>query len=431
MKDLWEKLRNLYRKHGAAQTRRLLGRYALRASEARLGPSGRQRRTVLAALQSELSAGGFERVILRRGSFGWHTPLFQRAQQLARAMGRRGCFVLYEAAAPHDRLRAAEKLGEGLWLVNLRCPSFARRLERLAERSGLPCRLMLASPESRVPLRLVRAYERRGWTLLYDYIDAISGEISWGTSPPRRTLALYHHAMESRSCAVLASSLALLRDAEEQRGRGGAILAENGVDYAFFSRPAPCPEDAAFRALLDRGRPIVCYYGALARWLDYEALRAIAADGRFDLLLLGVKYDASFDAGLALRENVFFLGPRPYAELKAYAARCDVLLIPFRKGTVGDAASPVKLFEYFALARPVVAGDVAECRRYDSVLIAPTAADYVPCIERALRLGGDAAYLAREREEARAADWLRRAETVRAALRLREREQREGNLTLF
>ncbi len=330
-------------------------------------------------------------------------------------MGRRGCRVLYEAAPPHEGLRGAEKLGDGLWLVDLRSPRLRRRIESAARESGRPRWLMLASPESRLSPRLPERYAAAGWMLLYDYIDAISPEIGGGARVPRRTSALYERAMARRDVLVAASSLALLKDARSRGKR--AVLAENGVDCAFFSAPSPCPEDARFRALLRTGRPIVCFYGALARWLDYEALRAVAADGRFTLLLIGVEYDASFSRELAGRERVVFLGPRPYETLPGYASRCDVLLVPFRRGEVSDAASPVKLFEYMALGKPIVAGDAAECRRCRSVLIARDARDYVRCIERALALRCDGAYLETEREEARSADWLRRAEGLCGALR--------------
>ncbi|MBR0207333.1 MAG: glycosyltransferase [Oscillospiraceae bacterium] len=415
------KLNNLLKKHGAGGTVSLLARYVLRSAEAVLGP-GKEERAAVSALLGEIRAGEYERLVLRRGSFGWHTPLFQRAQQLARAMGRCGCLVLYEAAPPHDRLRGAERLGEGLWLVNLRSPRLRRRLEKAAKESGRPRYLMLASPESRLPARLPGRYARGGWALLYDYIDALSAEIGGGTRVPRRTLSLYDWAMKREDVLVAASSLALLEDARRRGKR--ALLVENGVDCAHFFTPAPCPADGRFRALLDAGRPIVCFYGALARWLDYEALRAVAADGRFTLLLIGVKYDESFERELAGRERVVFLGPRPYEMLPGYAARCDVLLVPFRKSPVSDAASPVKLFEYMALGKPIVAGDSAECRRFRSVLIAKDAREFIPRIEQALALRCDASYWETERAEALSADWLRRAEKLCGALRGREEREK-------
>ena len=59
-------------------------------------------------------------------------------------------------------------------------------------------------------------------------------------------------------------------------------------------------------------------------------------------------------------------------------------------------------------------------------LIASDAEDYVRRVEQALALRDDAARREEEKKEALAADWLRRAETVTAALRKRERQRKEA-----
>lgn len=410
-----EKLYQLLRKDGTAEAAKKLARFALGELGARLAPRGRE----LDALLDEIRRGAYERVILRRGSFGWHTPLFQRPQQLSSALAKSGCLVLYEAASPYDRVRGAQKLGENLWLVNLRAFPLRRRLERALEESVTRRYVQVASPESRLRVSSLRAYSRRGWRVIYDYIDALSGEISNSRRVPRRSLELYRYAMRG-PCLVLASSLALLRDARRFKPFKDVLLLENGVDSGFFSAPGACPEDERFRELLADGRPVLCYYGALARWLDYAALRALASDGRFQLLLIGVRYDDSYARELAGEENVSFLGPRPYERLRDYAARCDVLLLPFLPGPVGDAASPVKLFEYLAIARPIVAGDVAECRRCDGVLIARSAQDYVRAVEEALALKDSRLFRMRSQSLARQADWQKRADLLCRALRQRE-----------
>ena len=410
------KLKNLLQKDGVGGTARKLGRFVRYELEARLLPPGEELETLLALIRG----GAYERLVLRRGSFGYHTPLFQRSQQLALALSRRGCLVLYEAAPPHERVIGAERITDGLWLVNFRSRRVRRALEQAAEQSGRPRYLLITSPECRIEASLPGAYARRGYTVIYDYIDALSGEISGTKRVPRSCAALYRFAMRNPQTLILASSLALLRDARTHKRKEDVLLVENGVDCAHFSVPGDCPEDEAFRALLARGRPIVCYYGALARWLDYASLRCIAHDGRFSLLLIGVKYDASYDAELAGCENVCFLGPKPYARLKDYAARCDVMLVPFLPGEVGDAASPVKLFEYLALGKPVVASATAECRRCRSALIARSAEEYIRCIEQALVLRDCRIYRLRALAEAQKADWLCRADCLRAELLRRE-----------
>ena len=191
------KLKNLLEKYGAASTIRLLGRYAASAALARLGP-GKEEREACDALLRQLRAGEYERVILRRGSFGWHTPLVQRAQQLARALSESGCLVLYEATPPHERVRGAVRLGERLWLVNLRAKGFAAAIERETAAGGRPRWLLVASPESRLAVKTVRRLADRGWTVLYDYIDAIDPAIGGGKRVPRKTAALYRYAMENK-----------------------------------------------------------------------------------------------------------------------------------------------------------------------------------------------------------------------------------------
>ena len=65
-------------------------------------------------------AGDYERVILWRSGFGYHVPLYQRPQQMARALARQGCLVLYEAKATADHVDSIMPMEKNLLLVNLR-----------------------------------------------------------------------------------------------------------------------------------------------------------------------------------------------------------------------------------------------------------------------------------------------------------------------
>jgi hypothetical protein len=48
------------------------------------------------------------------------------------------------------------------------------------------------------------------------------------------------------------------------------------VDYDFFQRYESYTFEPEFRAILERGKPILCYYGALAKWFDYDLIKTIA-----------------------------------------------------------------------------------------------------------------------------------------------------------
>ena len=176
-----------------------------------------------------------------------------------------------------------------------------------------------------------------------------------------------------------------------------------------------------FREILARGRPVLCYYGALAEWIDYELLRQLAASGRYSLVLIGVKYDASFDRELHGVEGLDYLGPRDYPVLKYYAKAADVLILPFQVNEVTRATSPVKLFEYMALRKPIVSTDIDECRACRSVLIGQTRTDFLRKLEQALTLRGDESYLSLLDAEARANDWSEKAGEVVKGLKKQEK----------
>jgi glycosyltransferase involved in cell wall biosynthesis len=74
-------------------------------------------------------------------------------------------------------------------------------------------------------------------------------------------------------------------------------------------------------------------------------------------------------AGIAT--NIRIVPPRPVADIPTYLAAADMLVIP---DTVTKAsASPLKLFEYAAMARPIVATDLPALRE----ILPPQAARYV------------------------------------------------------
>ena len=63
--------------------------------------------------------------------------------------------------------------------------------------------------------------------------------------------------------------------------------------------------------------------------------------------------------------NVTFTGFVPNADLPPYQAACDVLLMPYQAqvsassgGDIARYISPMKMFEYLACGRPIIASDL-------------------------------------------------------------------------
>ena len=147
----------------------------------------------------------------------------------------------------------------------------------------------------------------------------------------------------------------------------------NGADVARFR---PVPNGGAWvRARLGlEGEPVVGFVGTLKTWHDVPTLiRAVAClreTGRkARLLVVGDGPERSRLEELAglegLAEAAVFVGQVPYEQVPAYLGAMAVAVAPYRADD-DFYFSPLKLVEYLAAGRPVVAaavGEIGHCIR--------------------------------------------------------------------
>jgi glycosyltransferase involved in cell wall biosynthesis len=251
--------------------------------------------------------------------------------------------------------------------------------------------------------------------IVYDHIDALE------VFPfPEEELRLNHDWLLHNAELVLVTAQSLHEEVRDRRPDG--LYCPNGVDYAHFAAPRAqldIPPPGDMEEILSLGRPIVGYYGALAEWFDYDLLAGVARRcPGLSFVLIGPDHDGSLhSSSLLAQANVYWLGPRPYTELPGYVRYFDVTTIPFQLNRITHATSPLKLFEYMAAGRPVVATPMRESARYDGVLLAENAEDFAARIDEALALRGDTAYRARLDRVARDNTWSARAECILTALK--------------
>ncbi len=162
--------------------------------------------------------------------------------------------------------------------------------------------------------------------------------------------------------------------------------------------------------------PVIGYYGALAQWLDYPLLAALA-DRRpeWNFILVG---DIFVDdlAGLEHKPNVQLLGRKPYSQMPLYLDHFDACLIPFRLYNVTHAVDPVKFYEYISAGKPVISTPLAEMSIYKDLLYFATGVDeFIEQIEGALA-ERDLALYKRRVELARANDWKDRFDSMQLAI---------------
>jgi GT2 family glycosyltransferase/glycosyltransferase involved in cell wall biosynthesis len=343
----------------------------------------------------------------------WHFRT-QRPQHLAQALARRGHRVFYvsnnfnDAAQPGFRADPLDASGR-LFQVHL----------NLAGSPPIYFGLPDAAQSAAIQASLA---ELLRWTGT-DAATSLVQHPYWSPFvrmvPNARVVydCMDHHAgFENNAPAVIRAEHDLLADADlvivtsswlEQeiapRARATALI-RNAGDAAFF---AEAPEEV-FRD--PQGRQVIGYFGAIAEWFDLDLVRKVASANPGKLVLLIGSDTAGAAEALSGLDNVQLTGEVPYARLPYWLHGFDVALLPFRVVDLTMATNPVKVYEYLAAGKPVVAVDVPEMAQFDGLVrVARDHEDFVAAVAAALDAPASAEDAAARRLFAEGQTWAHRA----------------------
>lgn len=238
--------------------------------------------------------------------------------------------------------------------------------------------------------------------VIYDHYD----DLSVSSASIEDHLSLIHKAN-----LVIVTSKHLLNAALKERS--DLLYLPNGVDYDFICQEkmnwnGKIPED--IRKILDSGKPIIGYSGALAEWFDYDLLSNVAQKmTECEFVLIGTNYDGSLEkSGILNCKNIHWLGMKKYEDLFLYINCFSVAIIPFKINEITLSTSPVKLFEYAACHKQIISTDLPECRLYKEVQIASTTDEFVETIERSIKVSQNKAVIEALDSFAKNNTWERR-----------------------
>jgi len=290
----------------------------------------------------------------------------------------------------------------------------AEAVDALAGRYGIAEAVCLVQYPSWEPLAR-RLRERLGWTVVYDCMDEHTG---FGTHGP--TTERDEARLVAESDLVLATSAPIFE--RLRKTRPDVLRLQNAADLSNFSRLPPRETSPLARL----PRPVVGYYGAIAEWFDAQGIALSAARRRgASYVLIGRESGADLSALDGL-PNVHRLGEVPYAGLPEHLAAFDVCTIPFRRTPLTEATNPVKLYEYLATGKPIVARRLPEIEPFAGagaddggglIELYDRPEEFDAALERALsRRPDEEAIAARRRQIARENTWEIRYRTLRERL---------------
>jgi FkbM family methyltransferase len=249
------------------------------------------------------------------------------------------------------------------------------------------------------------------------FYDCLDDTASFAGRGPATRL----HAWEERLLGLCAGAFATARGLEERlralRPALAVVRAPNGVDVDWFQRQAERTHTTLPAS--GSGRPVVGYVGVIGRWLDYDVIdAAVGGCPEMDFVFVGPAGEPAALERLQRRPNFRWIPRRPYEDVPGLVRRLDVCLIPFAQGAIARTTNPVKLFEYFALGKPVVTTPLVELEEYRAgrlVYWAPGAAAFVAAIREAAAESDDA-LRAKRVQVARENTWQARAAGMLSAI---------------
>lgn len=140
-------------------------------------------------------------------------------------------------------------------------------------------------------------------------------------------------------------------------------VAPDGVDMSQFNLDIS-KIDARRKLGIESLGKIILYTGHLYAWKGVDTLAQAAKmlDERVSVYILGgtVSEVQSLRSRFSDVTNLNIIGKKPYSEMPLYMKTADVLVLPnsSREDVSRLYTSPMKLFEYMASKRPIVASDL-------------------------------------------------------------------------
>lgn len=352
----------------------------------------------------------YKGVFIQEICIDWFVPLFQRPQQMSLAMAKAGYLVIYKTPNLVDNIKGFVEAESNVWVTDDLSFSLAN--------------LPTSKP-------IIRSYYSTSYALseytsfdrspneyaIYEYIDHIDPEISGHDSS---FIALLNdqkeRAFNGAVDAIVASSRVLADEAISHSKAPRVAYIPNGVNVSHYRNidkisSKNLPGDLGL--FLSRHNKVVGYFGAIAPWLWYDVLnKLVTLRPDIGFVFIGPDY-YNCTQFLPITSNFHYAGTVDYKALPSYAEHFDVCLIPFKPGEIAKTTSPLKLFEYFALEKPVVVTSaMLECIQYDEVLHGNNYLELSDAIDLAFTKKDDLEFKAKMARLADENDWKVRAHQI-------------------
>lgn len=159
------------------------------------------------------------------------------------------------------------------------------------------------------------------------------------------------------------------------------IYLPNAVDSDLFEprKEYEKPQD------LIKGSKTLIYYGSLwGSWFNWEIIEQVATNCKDTSINLIGDYAGIIDIAKKMPKNVHFLGLKKQTELPSYLYYSDYAILPFKTDEIGKYVSPLKIFEYIAMNKPVISTPLDDILEYKNVHCSNDSKDWIKWINEGI-----------------------------------------------
>ncbi len=255
-----------------------------------------------------------------------------------------------------------------------------KRYEQVVRKAA--SRAELRSPSFITVNPLVAGFATLDWTDSAVYY----ARDDWLSSPSRRQ---YWPAYREAYRRIADSGRAVAAVSQEIIDRieptGPHRVVPNGIEPSEWLGSQPEPPQWFARI----PGPRAVYVGTLDSRVDVDGVRRLAiARKDLQVILIGPVPQRAYLASLMDLENVHVRSEVRRVELVAVLRNAELTLLAHRQTPLTEAMSPLKMYEYLAAGRPVLATDLGPVRHFGSrVHLAASVADFADLVDTALAQG--------------------------------------------
>lgn len=204
-------------------------------------------------------------------------------------------------------------------------------------------------------------YCRSEWILFFlSWIMPVS-KMVYESHEAKSTLPARSILKKGIKCVVISEGI---RDEYLQLGfsEDQFLVAHDGIDDSFF-QTVVTKQEARENLGIHTEKPIVMYIGGLDAWKGVETFfESSKLSDDFSYVVIGGREEV--DRYRKEYPNIYFLGSRPYSDLKDNQQAADILVIPntATNKLSSHYTSPLKLFAHMASGVPIVASNIPSVR---------------------------------------------------------------------